>query len=65
MSDFPETRNTLIERVKDVGDDAAWFQFLGMDGVLGRRCGDVIITLLLTLGGGHHHLVLDGEALVE
>ncbi len=30
MSEFPETRNSLIERVKDVGDDASWLEFLGI-----------------------------------
>lgn len=30
MSEFPETRDSLIERVKDVGDDAAWLEFFGI-----------------------------------
>lgn len=30
MSDFPETSHSLIARVKDMADGAAWTEFLGI-----------------------------------
>ncbi len=30
MPEFPETSHSLIARVKDLGDEAAWTEFLGI-----------------------------------